>query len=355
MGIARRTPNAVRYDIAQGLTANQTAQARSNIWVTKKNYIVNGGMQISQENGTTAGTANTYHPVDQTLYTISVSTAVISVAQVASVTPAGSPNRIRATVTTADAAMTTNKYAALRQAIEGLRTADLRFGSAGAKSVTLQFGVKAPAGTYCVCIENATVNRVYVAEYIIAAGEANTDVVKSVTIPGDVTGTWAVDTTIGLYVWFMLMCGPTMQTPAGAWAGSHLLASSNQFNFAGTNGNVFELFDVSLTEGTVAPPFQVPDYASELNLCRRYWQLNTAILEQTVTGAGISVSNSINYGVPLRAPATTQAQFGTAYYTGNLGAIGFASLSIYGTAVAAASAAAGRCFYGALIKSDARL
>ena len=55
---------AVRYDLPQGLTANQTAQARANIAVTKKNYVINGGMQISQENGTTAGTTNSYYPVD---------------------------------------------------------------------------------------------------------------------------------------------------------------------------------------------------------------------------------------------------------------------------------------------------
>ena len=41
----------------------------------------------------------------------------------------------------------------------------------------------------------------------------------------------------------------------------------------GTVGNVFELFDVSLTEGSVAPPFQVPDYASELALCQRYYRI----------------------------------------------------------------------------------
>jgi hypothetical protein len=40
----------------------------------------------------------------------------------------------------------------------------------------------------------------------------------------------------------------------------------------GTLGNVFHLFDVSLTEGTVAPPFVVPDYASELTLCQRYYE-----------------------------------------------------------------------------------
>ena len=53
------TGSAVVYDVAQGLTANQTAQGRSNIGVTKKNYIINGAMMVSQENGATAGTANT--------------------------------------------------------------------------------------------------------------------------------------------------------------------------------------------------------------------------------------------------------------------------------------------------------
>ena len=53
--------------------------------------------------------------------------------------------------------------------------------------------------------------------------------------------------------------------------------SSNQFNFIGTNGNIFELFDVSLTEGTVAPPFVVPDYPSELAACQRYYyRINSA-------------------------------------------------------------------------------
>ena len=56
---------AVRYDVAQTLTANQMAQARSNIAVTKKNYIVNGAMMVSQENGTTAVTLAGTYPVDQ--------------------------------------------------------------------------------------------------------------------------------------------------------------------------------------------------------------------------------------------------------------------------------------------------
>jgi hypothetical protein len=40
----------------------------------------------------------------------------------------------------------------------------------------------------------------------------------------------------------------------------------------GTASNVFQLFDVGLYEGPVAPAFVVPDYASELALCQRYFE-----------------------------------------------------------------------------------
>ena len=138
--------------------------------------------------------------------------------------------------------------------------------------VTIQFGVKAPAGTYCVALRNAATNRSYIAEYVIAAGEANTDTVKSVTVQLDTTGTWATDNTVGLYIGWALMIGPTYQSTAGSWQAGNFQATPNQFNFMGTGGNVFDLFDVSLTEGTTAPPFQVPDYASELLTCQRYFE-----------------------------------------------------------------------------------
>jgi hypothetical protein len=71
------------------------------------------------------------------------------------------------------------------------------------------------------------------------------------------------------------MAGSNYQTAVNTWQSTGLmLATSNQFNFMGTNGNTFELFDVSLTEGSVAPPFVVPDYASELLACQRYWRKN---------------------------------------------------------------------------------
>jgi hypothetical protein len=67
--------------------------------------------------------------------------------------------------------------------------------------------------------------------------------------------------------------GVNSLTPSGAYASSPLIINSQtagtvmsvEFN-AGTLGNV------SLAEGTVAPPFVVPDFASELLTCQRYFE-----------------------------------------------------------------------------------
>ena len=262
----------VRYDAAQVLTASQQAQARSNIAVTKRNYIINGGMQISQENGLTAGAITNYYPVDQFTGFATATTAAIGVAQAAAAGVGSSGMIIYATINTADATVGTTDLAYLAQHLEGVRTIDLKFGTVDAKTVTIQFGVRAPAGTYCVTLSNAANNRAYVAEYVISAGEANQAVIKSVTIPGDTTGTWPTDNTRSMSVRWALMCGATFQQAAGSWGSvASATASPNQFNFAGTVGNLFYLYDVGLYEGSVAPPFQVPDYASELALCQRYY------------------------------------------------------------------------------------
>ncbi len=279
-----------------GFTARQMAQARANIGVTKKNYIVNGGMQISQENGTAAGAASGYYPVDQWRNEFG-NAGAISTAQVASSTPGGSPYRIRTTVTAADASAGSSDYSVISQKIEGNRVADLRFGHAAAKVITVQFGVKAPAGTYCVSVRNGTPNRIIVGEYTIAAGEANTDVVKSVTVAGDTSGAWAFDNTVGMEVIFVLMAGSSYAQSPNTWsAASSAFSTSNQFNFMGTVGNVFELFDVGIYEGNSAPSFQLPDFQEELDRCQRYWEKSydyaTAVGAATNNGVRGSLQNS---------------------------------------------------------------
>lgn len=244
----------VRYGGAQSLTAAQQAQARANVGMTKKNYLLNSAMMVSQENGTTAGTTSGYYPADMwTIQTSAMGTGTFSAAQVASSSPAGSPNRLRLTVTAAQATVGSS-LVYLQQKIEGYRVADLQWGTASAKTITFQVGVKAPvAGTYVVQISNAIPDAFQSGFITIGAGEVNTDVVKSVVLTGVTSGTWNKDNTAGFLVQLFLM---------------HSAQTANVF---ATNGNVFEMFDVGLYEGSSAPTFQVPDFSLELSNCKRYY------------------------------------------------------------------------------------
>lgn len=270
----------------------------------QKNYILNGGMQVSQENGSAVGTTSGGYPVDQFLVS-NADAGAITWAQVASLTPGGSPNRIRVAVTTADTSVGATDLLVIETRLEGSRTVDLRLGQSNAKKFTLQFGVKAPAGTYCVGLRNAAANRNFVAEYVIAAGEANTDVIKSIVFDGDMSGVWLADSNIGLMIDWSLMAGSNFQATPNAWGSNGTgLASSSQFNFMGTVGNVFELFDVGLYEGTAAPAFQLPDFASEIGICKRYWQKITVGLQNGSVVSGGAYGGLFNFPVAMRAVPT---------------------------------------------------
>jgi hypothetical protein len=278
-----------------GADISNKALFRRNLDVQRKNYIINGGMQISQENGSSAVSASGSYPVDQ-FWILNGSDGALTAQQVASLTPGGSPNRVRITVTTADAAVGATNYVRFEQILEGSRTADLKLGSSLAKTVTLQFGVRAPAGTYCVALRGA--GHSYIGEYTITAGEANTDVVRTVTVALDQTGTWPTDANASLSIAWCLMAGSSFQQAAGNWAtNASMFGSSNQFNFMGTVGNVFELFDVGLYEGTVAPSFELPDIAKELALCQRYWETGTFFLS---TVSGVQTNRAFQWTLPFK-------------------------------------------------------
>ncbi|MET4190671.1 MULTISPECIES: hypothetical protein [unclassified Bradyrhizobium] len=336
------------------------ALSRALAKTLNKNYIINGGMMVSQENANTPGATNAYYPVDQFFAGFSGTTGAYSVAQVASPSPGGSPNRIRFTVTGADAAVAAGDLVYLaRTPIEGLRVADLMWGTASAKTVILQFGVKAPAGTYCVGVRNGVANRAYVAEYTISAGEANTDTVKSVIIPGDTTGTWAKDNTSSIDLFWTGMSGTSFQQTAGSWAATGNIGSSNQFNLMGTNGNVFELFDVGLYEGTAAPAFQLPDYVSELALCQRYFfknDLSTYGLAGIGNAYSASQSIGATFSYPVRMRAVPTMTVVTTFTVNNCAQpvawVNTATnFSLYAISVAASQVS----FYGGVIAHNARM
>lgn len=250
---------------------------------TARNRIVNGAMQISQENGNTAGTTTGYYGADQFATYFVTSAGTITTQRVQSVTPNGSKDRYRVTITAADASLAAGEYLTVTQNIEGNEVADLQWGAAAAVDIVVRFGFKGPAGTYAVALHNSATDRSYVALFTIAGGEANTDTEQEIAIPGDTLGTWLTDTGIGITLDIVLACGSTFQGTTG-WQAGNILGTSGVTNGMATINDVFEIFDVGLyadPDATgVAPTWEMPSIMEEEYRSRRYWEA----IHYTATG-----------------------------------------------------------------------
>lgn len=350
---------AVRHDIDQGLSGGQQDQGRENIAAAslldvRGNRIVNPCMQVSQENGDSAGTTNNYFAADQWQVVYSFDGA-ISFQRVASTTPAGAGYRLRLSITTADAAIAAGQYLSVVQRLEASRMRDFLFGSIDARPGVIRIGVRAPAGTYCVSIVNAANDRSFVAEVTISGGEANTDVVKTLTFAGDTTGTWLTDDVKGWNLFFCVACGANFQGSLG-WQSGNIIATANQSNGALSISNVFEIFDVGLKldpDGTgTYGQFEVPEYGRTLRDCLRYYWKHTStviyLLPTVQSGSDTRRRAWITWPVPMRTDPTCSGVAGVGTLSGVSG-------YIFGGYLDGTSAGAGSEVYLTSITASARM
>lgn len=217
--------------------------------VDRRDRIVNGAKQVSQENGQSAGANNGRYLSDQNAMYFVTSAGAIAGVNVLTISPAGG-YRDRITITTADVSLAAGEYLTYTQNLEGSNVRDLKWGTASAVAAVARIGFKGPAGTYAYRLGNSAANRSYVALFTTSAGEANTDVVREFAIPGDTSGTWLNgDGVIGITRDIVLACGSTFQGAAG-WQAGNILGTSGVSNGMGTGAAVFEFFD----EGFKADP-----------------------------------------------------------------------------------------------------
>ena len=158
--------------------------------------------------------------------------------------------------------------------------ADLAWGTANAKTVTLSFWVRSSlTGTFGGAIFNAAGDRSYPFTYTVSS--ANTWTQISVTIAGDTSGSWGTTNGISLQICFSLGTGTTYSGTAGAWASTLYTSATGAVSVVGTNGATFYITGVQLEAGTTASPFEYRQFGTELVLCQRYYEknydLNTAI------------------------------------------------------------------------------
>jgi hypothetical protein len=254
----------------QALMATDTPQqAFDLLGARNRNRVINGDMRIDQRNAGASVNSNGAFIVDRFQQLMSGGGVLTS--QRSTTVPAGFTNSIFIQVTTADSSIAAGDYYLLRHTVEGFNTADLGWGAANALSVTLSFWVRSSVtGTFSGAVENAAETRSYPFTYAISS--VNTWEKKTITIPGDTSGTWATDNTVGIYLNLDLGSGSTFQGTASAWGSAKAFAATGAVQLISTLNATFYITGVQLEVGKVATPFEYRNYAQELALCQRYYE-----------------------------------------------------------------------------------
>ena len=280
-----------------------------------KNKLINGQMQIDQRNAgvISTPTANPTYVLDRWRVSVSQSSK-ISVQQNAGsvanggsvVAPAGFTSWFG--ITSLAATSTSSDYYYLGQSIEGFNIADLGWGTANAKTVTLSFQVYSSlTGTFGGSLYNNGGARSYPFTYSIPV--ANTWTTISVTIAGDTSGTWLTTNGLGVSVNFGLGVSSTFSGTAGSWSGNTYFSATGATSVVGTNGATFYLTGVQFEKGSTATSFDYRPYGTELQLCQRYYEATTNNSTMIFSGDVTSGQDYYVYGnwvVPKRAsPAFT--------------------------------------------------
>lgn len=302
-----------------------------------RNRIINGDMRIDQRNAGTSVTAvDAQYTVDRFAAGVSQTGKLTWQQNAGSVTPpAGFTNYLGITSTSAYSSLSTDYFIIIHK-VEGFNVIDLAWGTANARTVTLSFWVRSSlTGTFGGALRNSATNRGYGFNYTISA--ANTWEQKTITIPGDTTGTWLTNSGIGIEIDINLGTGSTYCVAAGTWSAGNYVSATGSQSVVGTNGATFYITGVQLEVGSTATPFERRMITTELQLCQRYFEKSynqgTAIAAPTQTGMILMVpvlnvgsntyTQAIYYKVSKRAtPTVTPYAYNGTSGQWNTGVIG---------------------------------
>jgi len=286
----------VSADVIQSSVAN-TSLGAGNASIMK-NRIINGAMVIDQRNAgasystSTLASANIYC-LDRYLVTGTQNSKFTIQQNAGSVTPPTGFNNYLGVTSSSAYSVASGDLFAIIQRIEAFNTADLGWGTANAKTVTLSFQVYSSlTGTFGGSLRNNNNNRSYPYSYTVSS--ANTWTPISITIAGDTTGTWEGATNnAGIQVGFNLGSGSTYSGTAGAWAGANYYAPTGATSVVGTSGATFYITGVQLEVGSSATGFEYVNYQTSLANCQRYFE------KSYQQGTALGASGTANTGQTL--------------------------------------------------------
>jgi len=331
---------ALTLNGSTGVTFDDSSlQAAAASPFSLKNRIINGDMVIDQRNsGASVTPANGIYTLDRWGANQFSSAGKFSVQQNAgSVTPpAGFTNYLGVTSLSAYSIGSNDIYA-MYQIIEGYNIADLAWGTANAKTITLSFWVRSSlTGTFGGSLQNDAGDTSYPYTYTISS--ANTWEYKTVTIAGPTSGTWLATNGIGIILRFSLGAGSTRSATAGSWQAGNFNSATGAVSVVGTNGATFYITGVQLERNTTATPFEWLPYGTELALCQRYYEKIANTDSTSYANGGIHFTNNFrgncDFKVTKRASSTfTSSAAASFYIQGNNGTTNPSAISMVGVSL----------------------
>jgi hypothetical protein len=268
------------------------------------NRIMNGDMVIDQRNSGSAITpTSTAYTVDG--WKADLNNASRLTFQQVSDAPNGFSKSLKITVASLNNPAG-GTFFNLSQPIEGYNVSDLAFGTPSAKSISISFFVKGSvAGNYSLAIRNGALNRSYVNDFAVTTSWNKV----SITIPGDIIGTWEVGNLAGLIATIDLGSGASFQGTANAWTSSNITRTSTSTTFVNTAvGATLNFTGFQIEKGIVPTDFSIRPFNYELAMCQRYYyQINGALGILNYQGyhaAGGTATLGVLLPVPMRATPT---------------------------------------------------
>lgn len=286
------------------------------------NRIINGSMVIDQRYSGALITSPTTYMIDRWNVNTNQSARLNARQNYNSVTPPAGFSNYLGIVSTGAATVGSTDYSQLQQNIEGFNTADLGWGTANAKTVTLSFWVYSSlTGTFSGSFRDAsTYSYAYPFSYTISS--ANTWTYISITVPGPTAGigTWGTTNGIGIQMLFNLGCGSTYLSSANSWQAGVYAGVTGSVNVVATNGATWYVTGVQLEKGSTATSFDYRPYGTELALCQRYYWVAQSGAYVPLTCGSIfnnqttTILALITFPVPMRTSGTLISTTGTNIY-----------------------------------------
>ena len=241
--------------------------------LSNRNMLINGGMTISQRGTAALSVTNSGQNYQVDMYRCRAQGGgQFSIQQVTDA-PSGTGlyNSSKLQVTTADTSIGNTDYYEIKQHIEGYNFLPTEYGGSGAKTCTLSFYVKSNiADTFTGAIGNVSNNRGFGFNYTI--NSANTWERKTITIPGDTTGTWNKADSVGAKIIFSLGMGANFATAnVSTWETRETMGTDDGYNLMASTSNNLYLTGIQFEVGDTATTFEHRSRGEELLRCKRYY------------------------------------------------------------------------------------